>query len=456
MAAKKIRFQGLPARICWVGLGDRHRLGLAFNEMVASGELKVPVVIGRDHLDSGSVASPCGAGSAAAKNTTINARPRVRVSILVFISPRPPVRFVSHAPTKSSTGTLPRRVMDNHGPSIMGRKRREPRVASRCVTGGGVMRKSAVASACGVLLLASCGRPDASGIYVQASDRGVTLVQLVQTREGNITGRLENVVVTANGAVNDQSIPIDGAASKHDLMFKPAGAWNIGLTATGTFSGSGLTLSGTGFELNAQRSDLGKYRTAVAHLQSVAAGERQGIAAAQATQAAQAAEARAIRNDANKTAKIEAATDQLRNDTARMNAAVANCPDFGRRSATNSERIKKMLQLAPTLSDMDRNRLIVAANQVEVGTTQIEVARSQYAIGLNQIVQDAVPIADGFERFCGSPQGAQFAQPCVGAKTAAADYRTAFARDRARFAGYKQAVRDELNHQSAMLQRMRG
>jgi urocanate hydratase len=58
MARRRIRFQGLPARICWVGLGDRHRLGLAFNEMVARGELKAPVVIGRDHLDSGSVASP--------------------------------------------------------------------------------------------------------------------------------------------------------------------------------------------------------------------------------------------------------------------------------------------------------------------------------------------------------------------------------------------------------------
>ncbi len=58
MARQRIHFQGLPARICWVGLGDRHRLGLAFNEMVASGEVKAPVVIGRDHLDSGSVASP--------------------------------------------------------------------------------------------------------------------------------------------------------------------------------------------------------------------------------------------------------------------------------------------------------------------------------------------------------------------------------------------------------------
>jgi urocanate hydratase len=58
MAREKITFQGLPARICWVGLGDRAKLGLAFNDMVKSGELSAPVVIGRDHLDSGSVASP--------------------------------------------------------------------------------------------------------------------------------------------------------------------------------------------------------------------------------------------------------------------------------------------------------------------------------------------------------------------------------------------------------------
>jgi urocanate hydratase len=58
MARSRIQFQGLPARICWVGLGQRHRLGLAFNQMVADGELSAPLVIGRDHLDSGSVASP--------------------------------------------------------------------------------------------------------------------------------------------------------------------------------------------------------------------------------------------------------------------------------------------------------------------------------------------------------------------------------------------------------------
>jgi urocanate hydratase len=58
MARQRIAFQGLPARICWLGLGERHLAGLAFNEMVKTGELKAPIVIGRDHLDTGSVASP--------------------------------------------------------------------------------------------------------------------------------------------------------------------------------------------------------------------------------------------------------------------------------------------------------------------------------------------------------------------------------------------------------------
>ncbi|SLH75270.1 urocanate hydratase [Mycobacteroides abscessus subsp. abscessus] len=58
MAGEKVKFEGLPARICWLGYGERHRAGLKFNEMVASGELSAPVAIGRDHLDSGSVASP--------------------------------------------------------------------------------------------------------------------------------------------------------------------------------------------------------------------------------------------------------------------------------------------------------------------------------------------------------------------------------------------------------------
>jgi urocanate hydratase len=58
LASEKVAFQGLPARICWLGYGERHRLGLRFNEMVRNGEVSAPIVIGRDHLDSGSVASP--------------------------------------------------------------------------------------------------------------------------------------------------------------------------------------------------------------------------------------------------------------------------------------------------------------------------------------------------------------------------------------------------------------
>ena len=58
MAKEKISFQGLPARICWLGMGEREKAGLLFNEMVRNGELKAPIVIGRDHLDCGSVASP--------------------------------------------------------------------------------------------------------------------------------------------------------------------------------------------------------------------------------------------------------------------------------------------------------------------------------------------------------------------------------------------------------------
>ena len=58
MAQERVQFQGLPARICWLGYGERARAGLAFNELVKSGKVKAPIVIGRDHLDSGSVASP--------------------------------------------------------------------------------------------------------------------------------------------------------------------------------------------------------------------------------------------------------------------------------------------------------------------------------------------------------------------------------------------------------------
>ena len=256
---------------------------------------------------------------------------------------------------------------------------------------------------------------------------------------------------------------MDGAVSKHDLMFKPASAWYGGVTGTGTFSGNDLSLVGTGFSLNARRSSLENYKSAVAHLQSVAASERQRLAAIQAQQAAQAAaeqaaaaEADRVRAAADKAAKIEAAAAQLRDETAKMNAAVAASPDFGQRSAANTARVVKMMQIAPTLSGQNRNQLIVAANQVVVGTNQIEVARTQYAIGLNQIVQQAAPLADQLQKFCGSPEGAQFTQPCVAANAAAADFQASLLRGRNAFNGYKQAVQDDLARQSAMIQRMGG
>jgi len=322
-------------------------------------------------------------------------------------------------------------------------------------------------SVCAALLLVSCGRPDASGIYLHTSDREVALVQLVEAKDGKVSGRLEDVTIATNGTVNDQATAMDGEASGHDLMLKPASAWYGGVNASGSFSGNELTLMGTGFTLTAQKSSLGSYQAAVANLQSVAARQRQQIASAQAAQEAQTraaqqvqaeqtAQAQAFQDAASKTAAIENATVQLRNDTMRLSAGIANCPDFGQRSAANTSRIAKMMEVAPTVSDVQRNQLIVAANQVEVGTNQIEVARSQYAIALNQIVQQAGPLAEQLLGFCGSTQGAQFAQPCGPAKAAAVDYQASLARGKSAFLGYKQAVQDELARQSAMIQRMGG
>jgi len=268
------------------------------------------------------------------------------------------------------------------------------------------------------LVLASCGKPDASGIYVSSSDRNVTLVQIIETKDGNLTGRLEEVTVDANGTVKDETIPLDGAASDHDLLFKPVSAWYGGLQASGTFTDDSLTLAAWGHTLNVARSSLDNFQTAVTHLQLVAAGDRQRIADVRAVQARQAAEVQAIKDAAAKTATIEEFTARLRNDTARMDKGIADCPDFNQRSATNTARISKMLGVAPRLSGVQRGQLIVAANQIEVGTNQIEVARSQYAIELNQIAQDAGPIADQLERFCHSPKGAQFVEPCGPARAA--------------------------------------
>ena len=245
--------------------------------------------------------------------------------------------------------------------------------------------------------------------------------------------------------MQDESLPLDGAASNHDMIFKPTSVWYGGLLAGGTFSGDGLTLTGTGFSLRAVRSSLDDYQAAVAHLQSVAGNDRQAIAIAQAAS-----------DVANKTMTIENDATRLRNDTQKMDAGVANCPDFGKQAESNTARIAKMLRAAPMLTGVDRSQLAVEASQIEVETNQIEVARSQYVIGLNQIVQDAASIAGQLRKFCNSSNSVQFAQPCRVAKAEATDFVASLGRGHTAFGRFKQAVEDQLAQQSTMIRRIQG
>ena len=316
------------------------------------------------------------------------------------------------------------------------------------------MWKARVISGCAVLLLTSCGRPDASGIYVAASDRRVELIQIVETKDGILSGRLEEISVNANGAVEDHTTPLDGAASGKELMFKPTSAWFGGLQATGSLTLCGLTLTGNGNTVNVARSGMGNYQAAVAHLQTVAANDRKRIATANVLQVRKVAESRALQSVINTASVIQNAATRIRADTTRMNAGIDNSPEFGERAAANTARIAKGLRIAPTLSDVQRNQLVVEANQIEIETNQIEIARSQYAGELNQIVQDAESIAVQAQRVCDSPQGAQFVQPCGPAKAAVADFKSTLMRGRQSLLGYKRDVQNELARQSAMIEQM--
>jgi hypothetical protein len=314
-------------------------------------------------------------------------------------------------------------------------------------------------AACAVLTslaLASCGRPDASGIYVYPSDRDVTLVQLVETKDGALTGRLENLRVDPEGNVHDKSVNLDGAASGHDLMFKPTSAWFGGLNATGSFDGGALTLTGADISLKAERSSLEKYQAAVTRLQSFAVADRQHVAAAKAQEATQAARAEADVEAEKRVSALEAATAELRNDAAKLDSAIAAAPDFGQRAVANTAEISKMMSVAPSLNGMERSRLMVAANQVVDGTNQIEIARSQYALGLGQIAQRGGPLADHVQQFCRSPEGVHFTQPCAGATAAASAFKKSMVHGVSSFGGHKQVVQTELSRQSALIGRMGG
>lgn len=305
-----------------------------------------------------------------------------------------------------------------------------------------------------MLALAACGKPDASGVYIHASDREVTLVQLIQTPDGKLTGRLEETTVGSDGVVNDKSANADGAISGHDLLLRPATAWYGGVQASGTISGAQLTLTGDGYTINAERSTLEDYGKAVAHLRAIGAGDRVRIAAANAARATQAATVQAADDLATKQRAIIAGGNQLRAYANQLNASIAHSPNFAKQAAANTARIARMVETAPRLSEVDRGQLAVAANQIEVATNQIEVARSQYAIGLNQITGDAAPIEDALQKFCGSPQAVQATAQCGVANSAIAEIRSAYLHGRTVFTPYKQQVQAELDRQTAMIQRI--
>jgi hypothetical protein len=301
----------------------------------------------------------------------------------------------------------------------------------------------------GLVLLASCGRPDSSGVYVSRSDQQAALIQLTQSKDGVVAGRIEITSIGADGTVNDEAKTFDGVASSHDLTFKPAGA---GLGVSGTFSGDTLTISRNGMPLKARKASLGDFQKAVAQLRAKAAGQRRLFAQSQASPAVGAVEA----GDIKDAATLSRAVTQLETDTARLDQGVSSAPDFGKQSAANTARIAQMAGSAPSLSGSERRRLAASANEVIVETNQIDIARSQYAIGLDPIVQRASPVATAVQRFCDTAQAAQLGQDCSRAKAAATSFQSALVHGSVVLKGYKQTIQMELARQNEMVQRMGG
>ncbi|MGZ3347197.1 MAG: hypothetical protein ACXU82_21380 [Caulobacteraceae bacterium] len=308
----------------------------------------------------------------------------------------------------------------------------------------------------GLGLMASCGRPDASGVYVSTSARQATLIRLDQTKDGAVAGRVEVISLGPGGVLNDESATFDGAASNHDLAFKPTSTWFGGRGASGRFSGDTLTINRGGAEVTARKASLGDFQKAVSQLKARAAEERRQMVEAQARQAAQTAQATAIGDAGDKAGRLERATADLRADAARLDEGVSAAPDFGRRSVENTARIAQMARSAPSLARADRDRLIASANQVIVDTNQVDVARSRYAIGLDPIVQRASPLATEVQRFCDTPEAAPFGTPCARAKAAATGFESALVHASTVLKGYKQTIQTELARQNEMVRRMGG
>ena len=310
-------------------------------------------------------------------------------------------------------------------------------------------QRIAVIAVGGLVLLASCGRPDSSGVYVSSSDKEAALIQLNQSKDGVVTGRLEVTSIGADGALTDQSRSFDGVASNHELALKSADA---GLGASGSFSRDTLTISRNGAPLKARKASLGDFQKAVAQLRAKAAGQRRLFAQSQADRSVGVVEA----GDIKDAARLEQAVTQLESDTAKLDQGVSSAPDFGKQSTANTASIAQMARAASNVSGSDRRRLVASANQVIVETNQIDIARSQYAIGLDQIVQRAAPAATAVQRFCDTPQAARLAPQCSRAKAAATGFQSALVHGSVVLKGYKQTIQAELARQTEMVQRMGG
>ena len=306
------------------------------------------------------------------------------------------------------------------------------------------------------LLLAACGKPDASGIYVATTDSRVTLVQLVQAQDGKLTGRLEETIIGVDGTITTKEAMVDGSVSGNELMLRPASAWFGGIQASGTISGNKLTLTNKNDTLTADRSSLQKYQEAVTKLKGDAGQRQTEVAETKAQAAEYKARLDAAHELAEKKAKLVDLASKLNEYASKLDEGVSRSPNFSKLAKANTARIAQLVQRARGQSDMARSQLAVAANQIEVDTNQIDIARSQYADGLNEIVNAARDAAGSIGGICGSPPPTQLQSACGEANATTNSFKGAIGRATKNFSPHKQQVQAEIDKQSTLSQQVDG
>lgn len=316
------------------------------------------------------------------------------------------------------------------------------------------MKRALLGLACCAALLTSCGKPDASGVYVFESNREATLIQLIEDKTGGITGRLEATTLATGGGVNTQEANLDGRASGHDIIFKPTSAWFGGINASGTFSPTSISIIRNGATLTVNRASLDEYQKAVAALRSRGDAEAQQMAVSKARQVsnAQKQTAAAERNGENQ--RLLAATTELKADTERLAAALDKTPDFGRQASQITEKMERMLQAASSLSGAQKSQLVVAAGQGMVATNQLEVKRGQSVIELRAFADRAAPTATMVQQSCANTRASEFAESCAEAKTSLTRFTAGLKRAAEMFKAYKASIATELAHQNLMMDRV--